>query len=82
VGKLDACHCPLGDPGQRRDVLIAPDSEVAVGDPPVCGDGRGLDDHQRHAAGSPAAQVDQVPVVREPVSGDVLAHGRHHDPVA
>ena len=29
-----------------------------------------------------AAQVDQVPVVREPVSGDVLAHGGHHNPVA
>jgi hypothetical protein len=46
-----------GDPGERRDVLIAPDTEVAVGDPPVCGDCRGLDDHQRHAADSPAAQM-------------------------
>src|SRR5262249_13003808 len=46
------------------------------------GDGGGLDDHQRHAAGRPAAEVDQVPVVREPVPGDVLAHGGHHDAVA
>jgi hypothetical protein len=56
VGELDAGHRPLGvdepdDPDQRLDVLIAPDAEVAVDDPPVCGHGRGLDDHQRHAAG-------------------------------
>ena len=87
MGELDAGHRPLGvdepgDPGQRRDVFVVPDAEVAVSDPPVCGDGRGLDDHQRHPAGRPAAQVDQVPVVREPVPGDVLAHGGHHDPVA
>jgi hypothetical protein len=63
-------------------VLITPDAEVAVGDPPVCGDGRGLADHQRHPASRPAAQVDQVPVVGEPVPGDVLAHGGHHDAVA
>ena len=43
---------------------------LAVADPPVPGDGRGLDDHQRHPACRPAAQVDQVPVVRQPVPGD------------
>jgi len=42
--QLDAGHRPLGvdepgDPGQRLDVFVAPDAEVAVGDPPVCGDG-------------------------------------------
>src|SRR5262249_664310 len=46
------------------------------------GEGGGLDEHQRHPAGRPAAQVDKVPVVREPVPGDVLTHGGHHDPVA
>jgi hypothetical protein len=44
VGELDADHRALGfdepgDPGQGPDVLVAPDAEVAVRDPPVPGDG-------------------------------------------
>ena len=52
------------------------------GDASVAGDSRGFDHHQGHAAGGPAPEMDQMPVVRQPVLGDVLAHRGHHDPIA
>ena len=39
-------------------------------------------DHDRDVPEIDLAQMDQMPIVRKPVLGDVLAHGRHHDPVA
>src|SRR5262245_15431549 len=67
VGDLDARDGPLrlneaGDTGQRLDVLLAPDTHIAGGDPAVAGNGRGLDHHQRHPADGPTAEVDEVPV--------------------
>jgi hypothetical protein len=67
---------------QRFDVLLAPDSHVLWGDPPLGADGRRLHHNKSHSAGSAAAQMDKVPVVGQPVVGTVLAHGRHDDPIA
>ena len=87
VGELDARDRPLavdepGDPGQRLDVSVVPDAEVAGRDAAVAGHGGRLDDHQGRAADGTTPQVDQVPVVRQPLVGAVLAHRRHDDPVA
>ncbi len=87
VGQLNAGHRSLrfdeaGDPRQRLDMLVAPDAQITGRDPAVGRDSRGFDDDQRHAAGGPAAQMDQVPVVGQSILGDVLTHRRHHDPIA
>jgi hypothetical protein len=67
------------DPRQHRDVLVLPDAEVLRADAPFGRDGRGLGKDQRRAADGAAAEVDQVPVVREPVVAGVLAHRGHED---
>ena len=71
-----------GDAGQRFDVLIAPDAHVDRRNTPVAGDGGGLDHDQCRSAYGTAAKVNQVPVAGQPLLRDVLAHGRHHDPIA
>ena len=86
VGKLNSRDGTLaldeaGDPGQRLDMAVVPDSHVAGRDPPLGRDRRRLDHHQRHAAGRPAAQMDQMPIVGHPLGRRILAHRRHHDPV-
>ena len=87
VGELDAGNGPhpfdeRGDPGERLGVPVGPEAEVAGSDPAVGGDRRRLDDDQAHPPGGAAPQVDEVPVVRETVDADILAHGRHRHPVA
>ena len=87
VGELDAgnralCLNEPGDPGQRLDMLIFPDSHVAGRNASLGGDGRSLDHHEPHAADRPAAKVNQVEVIGKTVLRANTAHGRHHDPVA
>ena len=87
MGQLNAGNRALGvhetgDAGQWFDMPVAPNPHVAGRDPPVAGDGRCLDHHQGHPAGRSAAKMHQVPIAGHPLLGDVLAHGRHHDPVA
>ena len=71
-----------GDPGQRLHVPVVPDAQVGGGAAAVARHGGRLHDHQGHAADRPAAEVDEVPVVGQPLLGAVLAHRRHDDPVA
>ena len=87
MGQLNAGDRPLGvdesgDPRQRFDVLLAPDAHVPGGNPSLGGDGGRLDHDKSDPARGSAAEVDQVPVVGQPVVGAVLAHRRHHDPIA
>ena len=87
VGELDAWHGSLaldeaGDPGEGFDVLVAPDSHVARRDPALRSHRGRLDEDQARASNRPAAQVDEMPVVGQPILGAVLAHRRDDDPVA
>src|SRR6185295_7333366 len=70
-----------GDASQLGNVLILPDSEVAVGDAPARLDGGRFGYHQSGATDSAAAQMDQVPVRGESVLARVFAHRRHGDSI-
>ncbi|MOA24094.1 hypothetical protein D3C78_1447560 [compost metagenome] len=70
-----------GDPPQRLDMLVAPDTQVLVGDPPFRSHRCGFDYHQPGAPHRPASQMDQVPVVGHSVFRRVLAHRRDRDSV-
>ncbi len=86
VGELDAGHGALladeaGDPGDGLDLGVAPEAQVAVGPPTPGLDGGGLREDQSGAPQRKTPEVDQVPVVRDAVGRDVLAHGRDDDAV-
>ena len=66
---------------QRLGLGVVPDARVRRRDPPVAHDRGRLGEDQRRAADRAAAEVDEVPVVRHPVLGRVLAHRRDDDPV-
>jgi hypothetical protein len=81
VRQLDAGQCPLGvqevgDPRQAGDVLVGPQADVRMADPPVPGDRGRLHDDQPEAAEREPAQVHQVVVADQPVLDRVLAHRR------
>ncbi|MCY1184246.1 hypothetical protein D9M73_249250 [compost metagenome] len=69
------------DPPQRLDMLVAPDTQVLVGDPPLRAHRRSFDYHQPGAPHRPASRMDQVPVVGHSVFRRVLAHRRDSDSV-
>src|SRR4051812_9863227 len=70
------------DASQRLDMLISPDAHVTRGNPTAALDGRGFDHDQCYAACGSTPQVNQMPVVSQALLCAVLAHRRHHDPVA
>ena len=80
-GRLPCSRMKCGDAGERGDVLVGPDAEVAGGDAAFGADGGGFGDDGAGAADGAAAEVDEVPVVGEAVGGAVLAHGRDGDAV-
>jgi len=72
VRELHARGAPLrvheaDDALQHLDVRIRVDAEVLRADAPLRGHGGRLGDHERRAADRPRAEMDQVPVVGEPV---------------
>ena len=70
-----------GDLAQLLDVLVAVDAEVGGADARRRRDGRRFGEDEAGAADGAAAQVDEVPVIGEPVFARVLAHRRNGDAV-
>src|SRR5215207_8443803 len=70
------------DARERLDVIVKIDAEIRGTDPAIRGDSSRLGQHETGAADGTAAQMDHVPIGREPVRTRVLAHRRHHDAVA
>ena len=71
-----------GDAGERRDMLVAPQSHVAWRDAAVARDRGRLDHDQPDASGGAAAEMDEVPVIGETFMGRILAHWGHGDAIA
>src|SRR2546426_4359909 len=64
------------DSGQRLNVIVAPDAKILRADPTLWKIGGGLGKHQPSPAHCPAAQMDEMPVVRVSVNTGILAHRR------
>ena len=69
------------DPRPRFRLGVVPDARVPGRDPAVAHDRGRLGEDECRAADRAAPEVDEVPVVRHPLLGGVLAHRRDHDPV-
>ena len=87
VGKLNAGDGVLGvnepgNPRQRLDMAVVPDSHVSRCDSPLRRNRRRFDNDEPHAACCAAAKVNQMPVVGHALGRAVLAHRRHDDPIA
>ena len=80
LAELDAGRGALApeEPDDAREgsnLLVVPEPEIAVGDAALRHDAGRLDDHQPEAAHREAPEMDEVPVVGEPVARRVLTHG-------
>jgi hypothetical protein len=63
-------------------VFVFPNAEVGRRDAAARLDGRSLGEDESGASDSAAAQVDEMPVIREAVFGGILAHWRDDDAMA
>ena len=86
VRDLDGGHGALRldkgrDAPECLPVPVGPDAEIAVGDPALGRHGRGLDHDLPGPAHGATAEMDEVPVVGNPVPGAVLAHGGQEDSI-
>ena len=87
VGQLDPRRRALrpdelDDRFDRLGVLVGPDPEAVRRDPPAGLDRGRLRHHDPGSPGGARAEVDSVPVGRQPALGGVLAHRRQHHPVS
>src|ERR1039458_7199896 len=64
------------DSGQRRNVIVTPDTQVLRTDAALGNNGSCLGKHQSSPAHGAAAQMHEMPVVGISVGTEVLAHGR------
>ena len=64
------------NPRQRLDVIVAPDAEILRTDPGLGQNRRCFRKHQSSSANGAAAQMHEMPIVRESVVARILAHGR------
>jgi hypothetical protein len=69
------------DAREHVDVFVAPDAEIVRADAAFWQDRRRFGQHEPGAADRTAAEVDEVPVGREPIAARVLAHRRYEHAV-
>ena len=69
------------DPRQRLNVIVLPHSQASRRNTTIGLNSSGLDQDQCHAATCSTAEMDEVPVIRETIRGNILAHRGHHDSV-
>ena len=69
------------DPGQRRNVIVTPDTQVLRTDAAFGNNGSCFGEHQSGPAHGAAAQMYEMPVVGVPVGTGVLAHRRDEQTV-
>ena len=67
---------------EEGDVIVFPDAEILGADAAFGGDGAGFCEDEGGAADGAAAEVDEMPVVREAIVAGILAHGGDDDAVA
>ena len=87
MGELDAGGGAMlveefDDAGEGSDLRVLPEAEIAVGNAGFGRDARGFDDDEAETAEGEAAEMDEVPVVGDAVTGHVLAHRRDDGAVA
>ena len=86
MGQLDAGYSALGankagDALQGFNLLVVPQAQILGSDTAFGGDGSGFGKNQPGAANGTAAQMDQVPVICQPIDAGVLAHWRDRNAV-
>ena len=79
-------HCSFtrektGHRSQMINLRVAPETQVTMCASAVLLDGSGLDKNKPGSSQREAAKMNKVPVIRLPVLGPILAHGRDGDAV-
>jgi hypothetical protein len=64
-----------GDPGEKLDMIVAPDSEISRTNPSFQCNGCGFRHNQAGAPYGSAPQVNQMPVVRKSIGTGIFTHG-------
>jgi hypothetical protein len=68
-------------PGERSDLVVAPEAEAVVGDASLRNDSRGFHDDEPCAPESPGTVVEEMKFRGNRIRSAVHAHGGHDDPV-
>jgi hypothetical protein len=81
VGQLHSGYASLfmnktNDSAQHLDVLVAPDAEILRSDATLGKNSGCLSQHQSGASYGAAAEMNEMPVVRESVVARILTHRR------
>jgi len=71
----------VDDALEAGNMLVFPEAEVLRSDATLGRDSGGFGEYEPGASDGAAAEVDEMPVVRETVFGGVFAHRRDDDPV-
>jgi hypothetical protein len=85
--KLHGWHCSVlfdeaKNSGEHRNVIIRPNPQILRTDPRFRQHGRGFGKNNPRSTHSPAAQMNEVPLVRVSVHARVLAHGRYSNAIS
>jgi len=72
----------LRDAREEGDVIVFPNAEILRADAAFGGDGARFGENQGGAAYGAAAEMDEMPVVREAIGAGILAHGGDDNAVA
>jgi hypothetical protein len=70
------------NPSERLDVRIAPNAVILRADAAFRRYGARFHDHRSGAPDRAAPEMHEVPIRREAIHARILAHRRHHDPIA
>ena len=86
MAELDSRHCSFareetGHRSQMINLRVAPETQVTMCASAVLLDGSGLGKNKPGSSQREAAKMNKVPVIRLPVLGPILAHGRNGDAV-
>src|ERR1044072_8435256 len=87
MSQLNSCDRALrlyeaGYSGERLNVLFAPYAHILGGDATLSRNGCRLYKGEPDPARRSAAEVDQVPIVGQPIVGAVLTHRRNNNPIS
>jgi hypothetical protein len=72
----------MRNPRESLDVRIAPNAMILRADAAFRRYGARFHDHSSGAPDSAAPEMHEVPIRRETIHARILAHRRHHDPIA
>jgi hypothetical protein len=72
----------IDDAGEGSDMLVLPEAEIAIRNAALGQHAGGFHHDEPKSTNAETAQVNKMPVIGKAIDRRILAHGRHHSPIA